>query len=54
MRGKPKPVKLWERWLDEIQVVKGETLTKQNNPRSAKNGPTIHGKIETSIKKGQS
>jgi hypothetical protein len=30
--------------LDEIQVVKGETLTKQSNPRSAKNGPTIHGK----------
>jgi hypothetical protein len=44
-------VKLWERWLDEIQVAKGEILTKQSNPRSAKNGPTSHDKIETSVRK---
>jgi hypothetical protein len=52
MRGKSKPGILREKWLGEIRVVRGVTLTKQSNPRSAKNDQTIHGKIETSVKKG--
>lgn len=51
MQCKSKPGKLRERWLDKIQEVDVLTLTKQSNPRSAKDGPTIHDKIESSVKK---
>jgi hypothetical protein len=53
MQGKSKPGKLRrERWLDEIRDVNVVRLTKQSNPRSAKDDPTIHDKIETSVEKG--
>ena len=54
MRCKSKLGKLRERCLDEIRVVKRVTLTKQSNPRTAKDDPTIHDKIETNVKKGES